>query len=85
MVLVSDIENTTVRLMRDADEVEMDVSVTYSLPCYKKVVAYDVEYDGSVGSLAIPGVLIKATNSNADISCSSKDTTTPGLPSKFLY
>ena len=82
VVLISDAENTTARLMRDADEAEMDISVTYSTSCYKKVVAYDVEYDESVGNLAIPGVLIKVTNSNANNLCSPRDTTTPR---RFLY
>ena len=71
--------------MRNADEAEMDIRVTYSPSCYKKVVAYDIEYDGSFGNLAIPGVLIKVTNSNADISCSPRGTTALGLPRKFLY
>ena len=84
VVLVSDTENTTVILTRDADEVEMDARVTYSPSCYKKVVAYDIEHDGSVGNLAIPGVLIKIINSNAKVLCSPRDTTNPGLPCKFL-
>ena len=85
MVLVSDTENTTVILTRDADEVEMDVSMTYSPSCYNKVVAYDVEYDGSFGNLAIPGVLIKVINSNTEVWCSPMCTTNPGLPRKFFY
>lgn len=85
VVLVSDIENITVKLTRDADEVEMDVNVTYSPSCYNNVVAYDIEYDGSIGNLAIPGMLIKVTNLNVNILCSQRDATTQGLPRKFLY
>ena len=85
VVLVSDTENTTVILTRDADKVEMYVRVTYSPSRYKKVVAYDIKHDGSVGNLAIPGVLInKIINSNAKVVCSPRDTTNPGLPCKFL-
>ena len=67
VVLVGDF-NETLNLTRR--ENASDVSETYmfnsqyTISCFKTVLAYDIERDGSIGSLAIYGELHIVNNSN---------------------
>ena len=79
VVLVSEAENTTVNLTRT--NYEKDVMVTYSPSCYNKIIAYDIEQDGTVGTLAFPGDLAKVKTLDTAIQCSLKDTA--GMPRRL--
>ena len=55
VVLVGEFENITVNLEQNGCDV---VNVSHPLSCYHKIFAFDIESDGSVGTLAVPGVLV---------------------------
>ena len=69
LVLVGELDNTTVKLTRGVYSEEATISTVYPTSCYKRVIAYDIEYDGSVGSLAVPGKLLANTTSNSAAQC----------------
>ena len=61
----SEIDNVTytVRLNRsdtstNLTELEKLINATFPLSCYRDVYGFDIESDGSIGTLAISGVLI---------------------------
>ena len=52
---MGELENITVNLDQNGCEV---LNVSHPLSCYHEIFAFDIESDGSVGTLAIPGVLV---------------------------
>ena len=64
----------TTRLMRDITMSNTDprviINVKHLPSCYQEVEAYDIESDGSTGSLPVPGTLMR--NFNTKIPCTSK-------------
>ena len=65
VVLVGELQgNVTVNFMRGTavDEV---INTVHPTSCYNRVVAYDIESDGSVGNLAVPGRILADTISNS--------------------
>ena len=71
VVLVGDSVNTTVNLTRCGTNSCSALTLhSQSLSCYFEVFAFDIESDGSVGALAISGVLVdKPSSKMAVISC----------------
>ena len=54
IVLVGDYNNVSVTLLMNQTNSEI-INVTTSVSCYKRVIAFDIEYDGQIGTLAVPG------------------------------
>ena len=81
VVLVSEFGNSTWNLTRRSTCNSEIVNVTHPPSNYSEVFAFDIESDGSVGTLAVPGVLM--------MNASTTDPCTPGelkpSPSKFMY
>ena len=77
MALLSDLENTTVTLTKDInDKDEMIVhKLPYPLFCYDQVFAYDIESDGSTGTLPVPGMMHVTSRSTAE-QCSPSEKAT---------
>ena len=61
VVIQSTYKNETVNITRKYVNgiTELKVNVTEPTACYHGVHAFDIEYDGSVGTLAVPGQLVK--------------------------
>ena len=55
VVLVGDFGDLAVNLTRENNT--NVINVTHPLFCYYEVFGFDIEYDGSVGTLAVPGVI----------------------------
>ena len=78
VVLLStgEVDNTTLNSTRENNSSQMAVTqleLPSPLHCYNRVYALDVESDGSIGSLPVPGVLDLADTDTA-VSCSPMDT-----------
>ena len=56
-ILIGELDNVTVNLIRSSKAVTV-VEVANAPSSYLKVVAFDVEHDGSVATLSIPGDII---------------------------
>ena len=83
VVLVGELQgNVTVNFMRGTaiDEV---INTVHPTSCYNRVVAYDIESDGSVGSLAVPGRILADTTSNSVATCLQQQKAP--FPCEFLY
>ena len=63
VVLVGELRNTTANLTRNNPCVTLTVNTTQN--CYDSVFGFDIESDGSVGTLVVPGVIIR----NENITC----------------
>ena len=65
VVLVGESDNSTVNITRgDSKECAVvKLDLIYPLHSYHKVIGFDIEADGSVGTLAVPGVLTKSMKS----------------------
>ena len=64
VILIGQSSNHTVKLMkRSADIVHTEELKleNKSLSCYDRIVAFDIESDGSVGALSVPGHLERST------------------------
>ena len=70
IVLVGEVSNTTVTLTKNTQSTQ-NVTLRHTLPlplsCYYKVFAFDLEGDGLMGTLPVPGVItvIPVTNDSA--------------------
>ena len=71
IVLVGDYNNVSVTLLMNLTNSEI-INVTTSVSCYKRVIAFDIEYDGQVGTLAVPGKLSGNVNTSTKCLPSSK-------------
>lgn len=65
VMLVGEFGNSTVTLTRSNNS--QVFNATHPLSCYHEVLAYDIESDGSTGTLAVPGLLVR--NSSRTESC----------------
>ena len=63
VVLVGEFENITGNVTRDVDNNSKShtavLNAMYPLSNYSTVFGYDIEFDGSIGTLAVPGVLVR--------------------------
>ena len=67
MILMSNFGNETRNLTRNGTQslnVEAAVNATHPLSCYTAVYGFDIESDGSVGTLAVSGVIMTADSIN---------------------
>ena len=71
IVLVGDYNNVSVTLLMNQTNSEI-INVTTSVSCYKRVIAFDIEYDGQIGTLAVPGKLAGNVNTSTKCLPSSK-------------
>ena len=65
VILIGQFHNDTMKLMkRSADTVHTAVlkPISKSLSCYNRVVAFDIESDGSIGTLPVPGYWERTTD-----------------------
>ena len=67
VVLVSSLGTKKRNLTRSGIQSVEAVNVMYPLSCYSRVYGYDIESDGSLGTLAIPGII--ARNSSGFALC----------------
>lgn len=76
VVLLGESENTTVTLMRNISDTEKMIvhRLAYPLSCYDRVLAYDIESDGSTGTLAVP-VMMHVLNHLPAEQCSPPEET----------
>ena len=58
VVVVSQFGNVSRNLTRNSTHVTGIINVTHPFSCFNKVVGFDIESDRSVGTLAVPGVLV---------------------------
>ena len=65
VVLVGEVDNVTYTAMLTLEHNGCEVlNVSYPLSCYYEIFAFDIESDGSVGMLAVTGVLLTDSTSN---------------------
>ena len=63
-------------------ELQRMLNSTFSLSCYQSMYGFDIESDGSVGALAVPGELL--INTSMTTTCNTQSTLTPP-PSGIVY
>ena len=77
VVLQGTYNNVTVNVTRRhgiGNSVSATVNVAEPTPCYQEVYAFDIEYDGGVGTLAIPGQLSTVGESSMFPQCEQDST-----------
>ena len=57
VILVGEVNNVTANIERNFSKL-----FNFTLSCYHEIFAFDIESDGSVGELAISGVLMSVRN-----------------------
>ena len=62
VVLVGEFDNITANVEQNGCEV---LNVSHPLSFYHEIFAFDIESDGSVGTLAVPGVLVGGRDDNS--------------------
>ena len=62
------VNNITVNLTKDGNATQV-VHSTLPTSCYNRVFGFDIEYDGSVAAVAVPGNLIPSSSSDATTQC----------------
>ena len=73
VVLVGEFDNITTNItQRYKSFITLNATSPLDLSCYYDVFAYDIESDGSVGSLPVPGVLVDIHNVNITMPCLQK-------------
>ena len=90
LVGTSEINNTTHAIITqnktdsstNITEFERLINSTNPLSCYQSVYGFDIESDGSVGALAVPGELL--INTSMTTTCNTQSTVTPP-PSGIVY
>ena len=65
VVFVSSFGREKRNLTRNGTQAVETVNVTYPLSCYTQLHGFDIESDGSVGTLAIPGIIARNSSSIA--------------------
>ena len=68
VVLTGDYDNISITLLMSQTNSEI-VNIANSVSCYKGVVAFDIEHDGQIGTLAVPGKLSGSFDSNTTATC----------------
>jgi hypothetical protein len=64
VMLLGEVDNTTVNLTRDQNA--RIFNSAYSISCYNTVIAFDIEQDGSIDTIPVPGDLV---SSNEHVKC----------------
>ena len=72
------VNNITVNLTKDGNATQV-VHSTLPTSCYNRVFGFDIEYNGSVAAVAVPGNLISSSSSDATTQCEvgTEETTMP--------
>ena len=81
VVLIGELDNITLSFAGGPD-IEKVMNTTNPTSCYNRIVAYDIESDGTVGSLAVPGNILADVTSNSVAPCSQRQNAP--LPSEFI-
>ena len=71
IVLVGEYNNVSVTLLMNQTNSEI-INETTSVSCYKRVIVFDVEHNGQIGTLAVPGKLSGIVNTTTKCLPSSK-------------
>ena len=87
LVGTSEINNATYTLIQNKTGsstgiTERLINSTNPLSCYQSVYGFDIESDGSVGALAVPGELL--INTSMTTTCNTQSTVTPS-PLGIVY
>ena len=83
-VLVGEMDNTTVNITREFLCTTGIIHLTLPLSCHREVIGFDIEFDGSVGTLAVPGAIIINRNDTLTSSRCSPTTVTVKHPPRKL-
>ena len=69
-MLVGELSNATVNLPRENSITDVFISYTlpYPLSCYHEVFAFDIEADGSTGTLPVSGLLMRKLSTTVQCS-----------------
>ena len=95
MILIGQLSNHTMKLMKksaDSNIIEHTEELKFkdnslSFSCYNRIVAFDIEYDGSVGTMPVPGYLMSTAGylEKADGPCiGSRSSITVGTSGMLL-
>ena len=72
ILLLGTFDNTTATLTKDGtNSAEAVINTSYPVSCYTDVFGYDIESDGSIGTLAVPGLLM-TTNTSSGMMCNPR-------------
>lgn len=58
VVLLGKFDNITTNLTKEDSHSSTIIQVVDSLSCYGELIGFDIESDGSVGTVAVPGVIL---------------------------
>ena len=75
LILFGEFDNTTVNLTRDSDgssEAVTHHDLAYPLSCYHQALGFDIEADGSLGSLSVPVTLMREVTTSP-VKCSPNE------------
>ena len=74
VVLVGEFDNITANLSNLEENGSKVLTISHPLSCYYEIFAFDIESDGSVGTLAVPGVF-NVSHASDTTSCISTTVT----------
>ena len=69
----------------NSKHVEETFNLGQPLYCYSQLLGYDIEFDGSIGSLAVPGVIIRNFSTTAPCRTSEMKPSPSEFTDHFLY
>ena len=91
VAILNGVETYTVNLTRQSNSGYVTISesvilsISLSITCYDRVFAYDIEEDGSIGSLRVPGELRKPKTLRNEAACSTQTNASPSQLHFMLY
>ena len=68
VILVGELGNITLNLTREGISTTLMINQALPLSCYRDIIAFDIESDKSVGTLAVSGAIVRSTTNGL---CSS--------------
>ena len=68
VILVGQVDNITVNLIRNNRYTTGIINLILPASCYYEILGYDIESDGSIGALAVPGrINLNATSDSCSL------------------
>ena len=74
VILIGEFGNITLNLTREGVCTTLMINQALPLSCYRDIIAFDIESDKSVGTLAVSGVIVRSITNDL---CSSTTTIYP--------
>lgn len=80
VILMGELSNATMSLTRKDDSVVAVAihTLPHSLTCYHQVVAFDIESNGKVGTVTVPGILHRQVDQREKCNLPTKETPLQG-------